>query len=61
MRRVQPIRLTLLADALDADGLPLAALVVPAEPGAAQRRPILRVFASIALAVAAKAEMEARP
>ncbi|WP_419898209.1 hypothetical protein [Roseomonas sp. USHLN139] len=52
------IRLHLLVDAPDPDGLPRAALEVP--PGAApNRRPVWLLFSSIAAALAAKQRMEA--
>lgn len=53
------IRLHLLEDACDADGLPRAALEVPSQPGAIVRRPLLLLFPTIALAVAEKAKREA--
>ncbi|WP_043838392.1 hypothetical protein [Muricoccus aerilatus] len=54
------IKLTLVPNAMDEAGEQLAALEVPPEPGSTQRRPMLRVFGSIALAIAAKAEVERR-
>lgn len=51
-----PIRLHLLPDAPDGDGEPRAGLLIP--PTVPARRPILLLFATVALAVQAKAEME---
>ncbi|WP_424140013.1 hypothetical protein [Roseomonas chloroacetimidivorans] len=58
MTRPDPIKLHLLPDAPDADGLPRAGLVVP--PGAKNpsRRPILLLFGSLAAALAEKSKME---
>ncbi|MBI0538962.1 hypothetical protein D9599_25750 [Roseomonas sp. KE2513] len=53
------IHLTLLPDAPDVDGLPRAGLVVPPQPGAVVRRPLLLLFPTVAAAVAAKQAMEA--
>lgn len=50
-----PVRLYLLSDAPDADGAPRVGLLMPSAIG---RRAVLRVFASVAAALAAKAQME---
>ncbi|MDJ0391072.1 hypothetical protein QMO56_23455 [Roseomonas sp. E05] len=52
------IKLHLLLDAPDPDGLPRAALEIPPSPGR-NRRPTLLLFASIPAALAAKQRMEA--
>lgn len=54
-----PIRLQLLPDAPDAEGEPRCALLLPPAPGAVSRRPVLRLFASLAAAVEAKRQLEA--
>jgi hypothetical protein len=51
-----PIRLLRLDDAPDGDGEPRGALMLP--PTATVRRSVVLLFASVALAVQAKAEME---
>ncbi|MFT8243959.1 hypothetical protein [Roseomonas sp. BN140053] len=53
-----PIRLHLLPDAPDASGEPRAALLVPPSH-TLTRRPALRVFATVAAAIAAKRLLEA--
>ncbi|MBP0493991.1 hypothetical protein [Roseomonas indoligenes] len=55
-----PIRLMHLPAALHDDGEPRVMLEVPPGPGSITRRPMLRAFATIAAALAAKAEMEGR-
>jgi len=55
----EPIRLIAVPNALDVDGLPRAALLVPPEPSAISRRPVIRIFASISAAIAAKRSLEA--
>lgn len=52
------IKLHLLEDARDAEGVPRAGLLVPPPPSSVSRRPVLVIFASIAAAVAEKARME---
>jgi hypothetical protein len=54
------IRLTILPDMLNSDGLPRAGLVLPLLPNATGRRQALRIFSSVGAALAAKAELEAR-
>jgi hypothetical protein len=53
-----PIRLYLLPEALDRDGEPRAALVVPPTPSRYDRRTITLLFPSVAAALAAKRGME---
>ncbi len=55
MTAAQPIRLQLMQDALDGDGEPRAALLLPPKPG---RRPVLMMFSTIAAAVAVKRSLE---
>ncbi|MCR0980629.1 hypothetical protein [Roseomonas populi] len=55
-----PIKLLHIPAALDAAGEPRVMLEVPPRPGSVTRRPMLHAFASVAAALAAKAEMEAR-
>lgn len=55
----EPIRLVEMPHALDGDGAPRVALLVPPEPAAINRRPIVRMFASIGAAIAAKRNLEA--
>jgi len=52
------IKLHLLLDAPDPDGLPRAALEIPASPGP-NRHPTLLLFTNITAALAAKQRMEA--
>jgi hypothetical protein len=59
MSGAAPIRLHLLPEALDRDGEPRAALVVPPSASRYGRRSITLLFPSIAAAVAAKRSMEA--
>lgn len=54
----EPIRLIEVPNAIDADGTPRAALLVPPEPAALNRRPVVRFFASIGAAIAAKRALE---
>jgi hypothetical protein len=54
----EPIRLIEVPNALDANGTPRAALLVPPAADAVSRRPIIRMFASVAAAIAAKRNME---
>jgi hypothetical protein len=54
----EPIRLIDVPNALDANGTPRAALLVPPAPDAVSRRPIIRMFASVAAAIAAKRHLE---
>jgi hypothetical protein len=51
-----PIRLLRLDDAPDSDGEPRGTLILP--PTATVRRSVVLLFATVALAVHAKAEME---
>jgi hypothetical protein len=53
-----PIRLYLLPEALDRDGEPRAALVVPPTPSRYDRRTSTLLFPSVAAALAAKRGME---
>jgi hypothetical protein len=53
-----PIRLHLMPEALDRDGEPRAALVVPPTPSRYDRRTIVLLFPSVAAALAAKRGME---
>jgi len=52
------VHLLLLADAPNADGEPRAALLMPPAAAALSRRPMVKIFASLAAAIAAKAELE---
>jgi hypothetical protein len=52
------IKLHLLLDAPDRDGLPRAALVLPPSAGQVDRRPVIRVFHSLAAALATKQALE---
>ena len=52
------IKLHLLLDAPDPDGMPRAALEIPASPGP-NRHPTLLLFTNITAALAAKQRMEA--
>ncbi|MCG7360824.1 hypothetical protein MHZ93_06120 [Roseomonas sp. ACRSG] len=54
----EPIRLIQVPNALDANGTPRAALLVPPAPDAVSRRPIIKMFASVAAAIAAKRNLE---
>jgi ferric-dicitrate binding protein FerR (iron transport regulator) len=54
----EPIRLIEVPNALDAHGTPRAALLVPPAPDAVSRRPVIKMFASVAAAIAAKRSME---
>lgn len=56
-----PIRLCLMSEALDCDGQPRAALVLPAKPAEGNepgRRAVTLLFGTIGAAVAAKRAME---
>lgn len=53
------IRVLRLDDAPDANGEGRGGLLVPPAPNATVRRPVLLLFASVALAVQAKRAMEA--
>ena len=53
-----PIRLCLMPQALDRDGEPRAALVVPPTPSRYDRRTVILLFPSVAAALAAKRGME---
>jgi hypothetical protein len=53
-----PIRLHLMPEALDRDGQPRAALVVPPTPSRYDRRTVTLLFPTIAAALAAKRDME---
>lgn len=55
----EPIRLIEVPSALDADGEPRAALLVPPGASSVSRRPNVRVFPSISAAVAEKRRLEA--
>lgn len=57
-KAAEPIRLIAVPNALDADGAPRAALLVPPAPDALNRRPALRFFASVTAAIAAKRVLE---
>lgn len=59
MSGVPSIRLALLPDALDADGQPRPALIVTPPAERVNRRAVLRIFPTVAAALAAKREMEA--
>lgn len=52
------IKLHLLLDAPDSDGLPRAALELPPSAGQVDRRPVIRVFHSLAAALATKQALE---
>lgn len=52
------IRLCLMPEALDCDGQPRAALVIPPSPTRYDRRTITVLFSSLAAALAAKRRME---
>lgn len=54
-----PIRLHLLPEALDRNGEPQAAPVLPAEGGGRTRRAVTLLFASVSGAVAEKRRREA--
>lgn len=54
-----PIKLMLLADALDADGEPRYGLLVPPPPSKPGRRAVLMVFNDWAGTMAAKQALEA--
>ena len=54
----EPIRLHLMPEALDRDGEPRAALVVPPTPSRYDRRTVTLLFPSVAAALAAKRRME---
>ncbi len=60
--RAQPVppevKLITLPDAPNSDGEPRAGLVILPEPHAISRRPIFRVFGTVAAAVAAKRALE---
>jgi hypothetical protein len=53
------IRLTILEDLLNGDGEPRAGLMLPLPPNPTARRQALRIFSSIAAALAEKARLEA--
>ena len=53
-----PIQLLQLRDAPDAAGEARAGLLLPPPAGSASTRPVLRVYESVAAAVAAKRAME---
>jgi hypothetical protein len=55
----EPIKLIEIPYALNAEGSPRAALLVPPMPAALDRRPVRRVFDSLGAAIAAKRMMEA--
>jgi hypothetical protein len=55
---MEPIRLIEVPNSLDASGACRAALLVPPAPGSVNRRPLIRMFASVAAAIAAKRSME---
>jgi hypothetical protein len=52
------IRLHLMPEAVDRDGEPRAALVVPPTPSRYDRRIVTLLFSSVAAALAAKRDME---
>jgi hypothetical protein len=54
----EPIRLHLMPEALNRDGEPCAALVVPPTPSRYDRRAVTLLFPSVAAALAAKRAME---
>ena len=53
-----PIRLCLLSEALDRDGQPRAALVVPPSPDRYGKHPVTILYASLDDALAAKRTLE---
>jgi hypothetical protein len=55
----EPIKLIEIPYALNAEGSPRAALLVPPMPAALDRHPVRRVFDSLGAAIAAKRMMEA--
>ena len=54
-----PIKLTMLSDALDADGQPRCGLLMPPPASTPGRRPVLVIFSSLTAALDVKRSMEA--